>query len=76
MFKWKLDSLLVEHGITKTDLYREAKVRSNAVYDMCNGKTTRIELETMGKVIAVLRQLTEKEITLNDIIEFHNEDEK
>ncbi|MDU2239381.1 MAG: helix-turn-helix transcriptional regulator [Paenibacillus sp.] len=68
--KLKLEETLSGAGITKNALAREAKVRPNLIYDMCEGKTKRIDLETLGTILDTLNTMTGRSFTLNDIMEY------
>ncbi|MBK0009719.1 helix-turn-helix transcriptional regulator [Bacillus sp. S35] len=70
MIRFKLSNVLEVHDITRNALAREAKVRPNAVYEMCDNQTKRVDLQTLDKLIVTLNELTEKEINLNDILEY------
>ncbi|GIO93552.1 helix-turn-helix domain-containing protein [Paenibacillus lactis] len=66
----KLESVLSEAGITKNALAREAKVRPNLIYDMCDGKTKRIDLETLSVILDTLISMTGRRYSLSDILEY------
>ncbi|KQN97600.1 helix-turn-helix domain-containing protein [Paenibacillus sp. Leaf72] len=70
--KIKLEETLNIHNITKNALAREAKVRPNFIYEMCEGKTKRIDLDTLSKIIETLTQMTGTEHTLQDVLEYYN----
>ncbi|MNJ00973.1 hypothetical protein D3C73_1604570 [compost metagenome] len=70
VIKLKLEETLSDAGITRNALAREAKVRPNLIYDMCEGKTKRIDLETLGTIIDTLNAITGRSYTLTDIIEY------
>lgn len=65
-----LEKTLVENGITKNALAREARVRPNLIYDMCDGKTRRLDLDTLGTIIDTLSEMTGKSFTLNDVLAY------
>lgn len=68
-FEFKLNDILDELGITKNKLAVEAKVRPATIGDLCEGKTKRIELETIEKILYVLNNLSPiKKYTIDDII--------
>lgn len=67
---FKLGEVLDEHGITKNALAREAKVRPNLVYEMCDNKTKRIEIETFNKLLSTLNILTGSEIPIEKVIQY------
>lgn len=74
MFNFRLSEILTAHNITKNTLAREAKVRPNVVYEMCDNKTQRIELKTLGKLLRTLTELTGKQINVGDVLEYILED--
>jgi len=67
----KLEETLAEHKITKNALAREAKVRPNLIYDMCEGKTRRIDLDTLSNIIDTLTTMTGEKHTLDDVLEYN-----
>jgi len=74
---FKLDSLLDDIGVSKNALAREAKVRPNLIYELCDNKTKRIEIETFNKLLAALAQLAGRNVLLSEIIEYiPNENEE
>lgn len=66
----KLEEVLELNKITKNTLAREAKVRPNLVYEMCDNKTKRIELETFDKLMTTLHELTGRVIPIQDVIQY------
>lgn len=66
----KLENALSSAGVTKNALAREAKVRPNLIYDMCEGKTKRIDLETMSTILDTLNTMTGRNYTLSDVLEY------
>lgn len=75
MIKFKLDRLLEENNITRNALAREAKIRPNVVYEMCNNETKRIELKTLDKILETLNRMTNRPINVSDIIEYVPDDD-
>ena len=69
-FVFKLEQVLNENNITKNALAREAKVRPNLIYEICDNKTRRIELENFDKIIKTLTEMTGKKIQVHDLIEY------
>ncbi|RED57183.1 helix-turn-helix domain-containing protein [Cohnella lupini] len=67
----KLEETLERVGITKNALAREAKVRPNLIYEMCEGKTRRIDLDTLSNIIDTINAMTGKKHTIADLLE-HN----
>ncbi|WP_350338860.1 helix-turn-helix domain-containing protein [Paenibacillus sp. UMB7766-LJ446] len=54
----RLGYTLDEAGVTKNVLAREAKVRPNLIYDLCEGKTKRLDLDTLNNIVNTLRAMT------------------
>ncbi|GIN78046.1 MULTISPECIES: helix-turn-helix transcriptional regulator [Bacillus] len=68
-FRFNLNDILDELGITKNKLAVEAKVRPATIGDLCEGKTKRLELETIEKILNVLNDFSQtKTYTIDDII--------
>jgi len=67
---FKLDSLLNDIGVSKNALAREAKVRPNLIYEICDNKTKRIEIETFNKLLAALAELAGRNVLLSEIIDY------
>lgn len=74
--KIRLQQTLDSVGITKNALAREAKVRPNLIYDMCDGKTKRLDIETLGNILDTLNYMTGKSLTLNDVLEYIPDNDK
>ncbi|MDA1476283.1 helix-turn-helix domain-containing protein [Bacillus changyiensis] len=54
IFKFNMNDILDELGITNNKLAVEAKVRPATIGDLCEGKTKRLELDTIEKILDVL----------------------
>ncbi|MCY8273270.1 helix-turn-helix domain-containing protein [Bacillus sonorensis] len=68
-FRFNLNNILDELGITKNKLAVEAKVRPATIGDLCEGETKRLELETIEKILNVLNDISPtKTYTIDDII--------
>lgn len=65
-----LEATKSEKEVTKNALAREAKVRPNLIYDLCEGKTKRIELETLSTILDTLQILTGKSYSISDVLEY------
>ncbi|WP_111619340.1 XRE family transcriptional regulator [Paenibacillus pabuli] len=55
---------------------REAKVRPNLIYDLCEGKTKSLDLDTLNNVVNTLRAMTGSDYTLTDVLEYIPDDDK
>ena len=70
----KLGETIDAAKVSRNALAREAKVRPNLIYDLCDGKTKRVDLSTLSIIIDTLRVMTGKDDTLTDVIEYIPED--
>ncbi len=59
-----------DEKLTRNMVAREAKVRPNVVYEMCDNVTKRVELKTLDKILSTLTRLTGKKISMADIVEY------
>jgi putative transcriptional regulator len=73
MIKFKLNQLLKELNLTKNKFSVLSKVRPNTINDMCNGNTRRLEIDTLDAILVCLNQLSERKITINDLIEYEED---
>ncbi|WP_418026774.1 helix-turn-helix domain-containing protein [Paenibacillus sp. JJ1722] len=78
-YHFKLGDILEELDISRNKLAVEAKIRPATVIDMVNGKTKRLELETLVHILDALNRFARQRrftraITLADIIEYIPED--
>jgi DNA-binding Xre family transcriptional regulator len=74
-FNFGLEEILSELKITRNKLAVEAKVRPVTVNDLFDGKSKRIELPTIQKILDSLNQFAEikgldKTYTIDDIIKY------
>ncbi|WP_179030893.1 helix-turn-helix domain-containing protein [Paenibacillus kribbensis] len=79
-YHFKLGDILEELDISRNKLAVEAKIRPATVIDMVNGKTKRLELETLVHILDALNRFARQRrftrtITLADIVEYIPEDE-
>ncbi|GAA3995068.1 hypothetical protein GCM10022631_01450 [Deinococcus rubellus] len=58
------------HSITRYALQKESGVAMNTLRGMYDGTTKRPDLEVLDSVIRALRQISSKEITLANILEW------
>lgn len=70
MIRLTLENVLNENGITKNALAREAKIRPNAIYELCDNQTKRLDLSTFNKVLETLREMSGKDIQLFDVLKY------
>lgn len=78
-FKYELSSVLEELGQTRNWLAVESKVRPGTIYDLHDGKTKRIELETMERILYVLNSYAKQKgievtYTLDSLISYTDEE--
>lgn len=75
MMQFNLGKALDSLGISMNKLSILSEVRPNTVNDLVNGKTKRIEIETIMKILDSLNQFAvhkgiKKQFKINDIIEY------
>ncbi|UWX64725.1 helix-turn-helix domain-containing protein [Deinococcus rubellus] len=70
MVSWKLKNTMDAHSITRYALQKESGVAMNTLRGMYDGTTKRPDLEVLDSVIRALRQISSKEITLANILEW------
>lgn len=75
MINFKLDTLLKQHKCSRTHFAHITKVRPNTISDMCNGKTKRLELDTLNSIMRALNQLSNKQVFIGDLIEYKEGEE-
>ncbi|EHS55176.1 helix-turn-helix domain-containing protein [Paenibacillus sp. Aloe-11] len=74
-YHFKLGDILEELDISRNKLAVEAKIRPATIIDMVNGKTKRLELETLVHILDALNRFARQRrftrtITLADIVEY------
>ena len=67
--KWRLKEYLDEHGLLVSELIRATGLSSNTLYPLARGETTRVGLETLGKIILGLEVLIGSRPKLEEIME-------
>ncbi len=79
-FKWKFPQVLKENGLGPYDIAKKINDigRAPTVYRLAKDETadslTRVDLKMLGDLTKVLRELTDKEITANDLLEYDPDD--
>lgn len=69
MIIFKLDKTLADLGISKYRLSKDTGIAENAIYKICNNKSSQIKLETLDKIMKALKEVNNY-IELKDIIEY------
>ena len=67
--KLTIRTYLEQHNATAYRLWKASGLPKNTAYALASGKTTRIDLDTLGKVVYGLEQITGQKITPNDLLE-------
>ena len=65
---WTLAETLQRHGQKAPALARASGLSKNTVYDILNGKSRAVTLETLDKLLDGLERLTGASLTPNDLI--------
>lgn len=66
---FKVGDTLRRHNKTPAALIEASGLAKTTVYNIVNNKAKAVELETLGKLITGLRELTQAEVDISDIIE-------
>lgn len=72
---WQLRQILDRHSLTPYRLAQQLKGKLNqgSVYALVRGETTRVELSTIGEVLAALEVLTGQRYTVADLLAYQPE---
>lgn len=72
MIRWKLKALLEAYNLTPYRLAKatHGKLSLNAVYNAVADDLTAIKFESLGTLINALRELTGKQIGVENLIEY------
>lgn len=65
---FKVGDTLRRHNKTPAALIEASGLAKTTVYNIVNNKAKAVELETLGKLITGLRELTQEDVGINDII--------
>ncbi|GAA3993925.1 hypothetical protein GCM10022631_00020 [Deinococcus rubellus] len=65
---WTLAETLRRHGKNVSALVKASGLSKNTVYDIVNGKSQAVTLETLDKLLSGLEQLTRAPVTLEDVL--------
>ena len=66
---FKVGDTLRYHNKTPAALIEASGLAKTTVYNIVNNKAKAVELETLGKLITGLRELTQEDVSVSDIIE-------
>ena len=66
---WKLQATLRRHGQTTVALARSSGLTKTTVYNIANGKSKAVELETLGKLVVGLEKLIGQHVSFDDVLE-------
>jgi DNA-binding Xre family transcriptional regulator len=67
--RWKLGELLARHHLTALALAKASGLSKTTVYNLVNGHSKALEIETLLKIVAGFRALTGQIIAVGDIFE-------
>jgi DNA-binding Xre family transcriptional regulator len=71
---FNLDELLKELKISRNRFSVCSGIRPNTINDMCNGITKRIEINTLNSILICLNNMSDRSISIEDLIAFNNEE--
>lgn len=67
--RWRLKQYLEENGITPYRLWKDSGLAQQTVYTLAQNKGDRVDLNTLGTVLATLERLTRRRVSLDDLLE-------
>lgn len=65
---WTLAETLRRNGKNVSALVKASGLSKNTVYDIVNGKSQAVTLETLDKLLSGLEELTQAPVTLEDVL--------
>lgn len=73
--RWQLRHILDQHNLTAYALARQlrGKLNKGSVYALARGETTRVDLSTIGDVLAALEALTGTRYAVGDLLAYQPE---
>lgn len=76
--RWQLRQLLERHDLTPYRLAQQlrGKLSQGSVYALARGETTRVDLSTIGDVLAALEELTGQRYTVADLLAYQPEQQR
>jgi predicted transcriptional regulator len=79
-FKFNLEQVIIETGITKTFLSRESKLRYQTIADLIAGETKRLELPSIEKLLETINKAARdkgitKTYTIDNLIKYEFEED-
>ena len=66
---FKVDDTLRRHNKTPAALIKASGLAKTTVYNIVNNKAKAVELATLSKLMVGLRELTDEEVAITDILE-------
>lgn len=73
--RWMLADTLRRYGQKPPALVKTSGLSKNTVYDIVNGKTRAVTLETLDSLLSGLEQLTGTPMTLDDVLKRETQSE-
>lgn len=67
-YHWTLKQTLEHYGITRYALQKKSGVSMNAVRAMYDGKTARVDLPLVERLVTALSELTGHPMTVSDVL--------
>jgi DNA-binding Xre family transcriptional regulator len=71
--RWKLAEYLEAHELTGYKLREETRLSSNTIYPLIRGTVERIDTKTLQRILAALKSLTGKEVSVCNLLEYEQE---
>jgi DNA-binding Xre family transcriptional regulator len=67
--RWTLKETLERHGISAYKLVEQSELSKRTVYEnLVHGRASRVDLETLERVLSALEELLERPVELTEIL--------
>ena len=70
--KWKLQQYLAKHRISPHQLVTASGLSVNTVYPIARGAARRVSLDTLDRLLAALRELTQEPVDIGDLLSYED----
>ncbi len=70
MMRWKLQDYLEQHGLNAHQLVQHSGLSTATIYPMTRGELQRVDLRTLERVVAALRDMTQEPVGVSDLLEY------
>ncbi len=72
--QWKIKEHLEKKGVTTYQFWKASGLAKRTVYRLVNGETHNLNTDTLDVAIRTLRDLTEQDLSICDLLEWNPND--